>query len=194
MDLGGLPIDYKGLNELLNQEKVKSKFKPETEFQKMGRPIIIADAAHSIGSTIDNRPSSLFSDFSVFSFHSVKNITTGEGGAITFKIFNEKQDAKILNELRLLSLNNQNKSAFQKNEIGGWKYDIVTNGLKVNMPDINVSIPIGLAQIKLYKNFLLPEEEKKYFLKYNSIFLKNTGLFCHPLILIIENRHVIYIN
>lgn len=178
VDLGGLPIDYKGLNELLNLQKVKSKFKPKTEFQKkMGRPIIIADAAHSIGSTIDNRPSSLFSDFSVFSFHSVKNITTGEGGAITFKIFNEKEDAKILNELRLLSLNGQNKSAFQKNEIGGWKYDIVTNGLKVNMPDINASI--GLAQIKLYKKFLLPEREKIFF-KYNSIFSKKSWSILPP--------------
>ena len=167
VDLGGLPIDYIALNSLLNKESVRGKFIPKTDFQrKIGRPIVISDAAHSIGSLIDGVPTPLFSDFSVFSFHSVKNITTGEGGAITFKIFDEVQDGLILKELRLLSLNGQNKTAFEKNSIGGWKYDITTNGLKVNMPDINAAI--GLAQIKKYKNILLPEREQ-IFLKYNSI-------------------------
>jgi dTDP-4-amino-4,6-dideoxygalactose transaminase len=167
VDLGGLPVDYIALNRLVNRESVKSKFNPRTDFQrKVGRPIIISDAAHSIGSLIDGLPTPLFSDFSVFSFHSVKNITTGEGGAITFKIFDEVQDGVILKELRLLSLNGQNKTAFEKNAIGGWKYDITTNGLKVNMPDINASI--GLAQIRKYKDILLPEREQ-IFLKYNSV-------------------------
>jgi len=167
VDLGGLPIDYIALNTLLNKESVRGKFNPKTDFQrKIGRPIVISDAAHSIGSLIDGLPTPLFSDFSVFSFHSVKNITTGEGGAITFKIFDEVQDGLILKELRLLSLNGQNKTAFEKNSIGGWKYDITTNGLKVNMPDINAAI--GLAQIKKYKNILLPEREQ-IFLKYNSV-------------------------
>ena len=170
VDLGGLPADYIALNSLLNKESVKSKFKPKTAFQKkIGRPIVISDAAHSIGSLINNIPTSLFTDFSIYSFHSVKNITTGEGGAITFKIFNKEEDNHILNELKLLSLNGQNKSAFQKNAIGGWKYDIITNGLKVNMPDINAAV--GLAQIKKYKNILLPEREQ-IFLKYNSILSK----------------------
>ena len=167
VDLGGLPIDYIALNSLLSKESVVSKFHPKTDFQKkIGRPIVISDAAHSIGSLIDGLPTPLFSDFSVFSFHSVKNITTGEGGAITFKIFNKEEDNLILSELKLLSLNGQNKTAFQKNALGGWKYDITTNGLKVNMPDINAAI--GLAQIKKYKHVLLPEREE-IFLKYNSI-------------------------
>ena len=167
VDLGGLPIDYIALNSLLSKERVVSKFHPKTDFQKkIGRPIVISDAAHSIGSLIDGLPTPLFSDFSVFSFHSVKNITTGEGGAITFKIFNKEEDNLILSELKLLSLNGQNKTAFQKNALGGWKYDITTNGLKVNMPDINAAI--GLAQIKKYKHVLLPEREE-IFLKYNSI-------------------------
>ena len=167
VDLGGLPADYIRLHNLLNKDSVKTKFTAKTVFQKkIGRPIVISDAAHSIGSLINGDPSPLFSDFSVFSFHSVKNITTGEGGAITFKIFNKDEDDLILRELRLLSLNGQNKSACEKNSIGGWKYDITTNGLKVNMPDINAAI--GLAQIKKYKNILLPEREL-IFLKYNSI-------------------------
>jgi len=171
VDLGGLPADYTALNSLLNEESVKSVFNPKTDFQrKLGRHIVIFYAAHSIGSLIDGVPTPLFSDFSVFSFHSVKNITTGEGGAVTFKIFNEEQDGLILKELRLLSLNGQNKTAFEKNSIGGWKYDIITNGLKVNMPDINAAI--RLAQIKKYKDILLPGRER-IFLKYNSILSQN---------------------
>lgn len=171
VDLGGLPVDYIKLKSILNKESIRRKFNPKTDFQKkIGRPVVISDAAHSIGSLIDGLPTPLFSDFSVFSFHSVKNITTGEGGAITFKIFNDnEEDQLILKELRLLSLNGQSKTAFEKNSIGGWKYDITTNGLKVNMPDINAAI--GLAQIKKYKSVLLPEREK-IFLKYNSIFSK----------------------
>jgi dTDP-4-amino-4,6-dideoxygalactose transaminase len=167
VDLGGLPANYIKLMKLLNKKSVKNKFNAKTDFQKkIGRPIIIADAAHSIGSTINHIPTPLFTDFSVFSFHSVKNITTGEGGAITFKIFDKTEDEQILKDLKLLSLNGQNKSAFEKNSIGGWKYDIITNGLKVNMPDINAAI--GLSQIKKYKNILLPERQN-IFLKYNSI-------------------------
>ena len=172
VDLGGLPVDYIALNSLLSKESVRSKFNPKTDFQrKIGRPIVISDAAHSIGSLIDGVPTPLFSDFSVFSFHSVKNITTGEGGAITFKLFKKEEDNLILKELKLLSLNGQSKTAFEKNSIGGWKYDITTNGLKVNMADINAAI--GLAQIKKYQNILLPEREK-IFLKYNSILCQNT--------------------
>ena len=170
VDLGGFPADYISLNKLLSNESIKRKFNPKTDFQrKIGRPIVISDAAHSIGSLIDGVPTPLFSDFSIFSFHSVKNITTGEGGAITFKIFDKYEDDLILQELRLLSLNGQSKTAFEKNSIGGWKYDITTNGLKVNMPDINAAI--GLAQIKKYKSILLPEREQ-IFLKYNSILSK----------------------
>ena len=172
VDLGGLPADYIKLNRLLKKESVLKKFMPETDFQrKMGRPIIISDAAHSIGSSIGGVPTPLFSDFSVFSFHSVKNITTGEGGAITFKIFNKEEDRKINEELRLLSLNGQSKTAFEKNSLGGWKYDIITNGLKVNMPDINAAI--GLAQIKKYEDVLLPEREE-IFKKYNSILSRHS--------------------
>ena len=170
VDLGGLPADYIALNKLLSKKSVKKIFNPKTNFQKkIGRPIVIADAAHSLGSSINGEPTPLYTDFSIFSFHSVKNITTAEGGAITFKIFSEEEDSVILNELRLLALNGQNKSAFQKNEIGGWRYDIVTNGLKVNMPDINAAI--GLAQIKKYKNVLLPEREQ-IFSTYNQILSK----------------------
>ena len=134
---------------------------------------MINDNCHAIGASYRGDPgyAAKYADLVTHSYHAVKNITTGEGGAITFKIFDEAQDALLLKELRLLSLNGQNKTAFQKNSIGGWKYDITTNGLKVNMPDINAAI--GLAQIKNYKNTLLPEREK-IFLKYNSILSQYT--------------------
>lgn len=178
VDLGGFPADYMGLKELLDKQSVRNKFRPKTAFQeKLGRPIIVSDAAHSIGSSINGLPAPLFTDFSIFSFHSVKNITTGEGGAITFKMFNSKEDNKILDELRLLSLNGQNKSAFEKNALGGWKYDILTNGLKVNMPDINAAI--GLSQIRKYANILLPERERIYS-KYNSIFSEYSWAILPP--------------
>ena len=85
VDLSGLPADCVAFNNLLNKESDTSKFIPK----RIGRPIVISDAAHSVGFLIDGVPTPLFSDFSVFSFHSVKNITTGEGDAIMFKIFNE---------------------------------------------------------------------------------------------------------
>lgn len=170
VDVGGLPADYLELKKILTKKNVLKKFTPKTKFQKLlGRPVIIADAAHSIGSTINGSPTALFSDFTIFSFHSVKNITTGEGGAITFKINDREVDSEILKELKLLSLNGQNKTAFEKNSIGGWKYDIITNGLKVNMPDINAAI--GISQIRRYKNILLPEREK-IANKYNELLSK----------------------
>ena len=168
VDLGGFPADYKKLLELLDSKKVKSIFNPKTDFQKsIGRPLIIADAAHSIGALIDGLPASNFADFSIFSFHSVKNITTGEGGAITFKLFGKEQDLEIYRQIKILSLNGQTKTAFEKNQPGSWRYDIIDCGLKVNLPDINAAI--GLSQIRRYKNELLVEREN-IFNYYNSYF------------------------
>lgn len=170
VDLGGFPADYKKLLKLLESDKVKSLFSPSTEFQKtIGRPLIIADAAHSIGALIDGVPAANFTDFSIFSFHSVKNITTGEGGAITFKLFDKDKDLEIYKQLKILSLNGQTKTAFEKNQPGSWKYDIVECGLKVNLPDINAAI--GLSQIRRYKDILLIEREKIF--EYYTTYFEN---------------------
>lgn len=178
VDLGGFPADYKKLKNLLESEKIKSIFNPTSDFQKViGRPLIIADAAHSIGALIDGVPASNFADFSIFSFHSVKNITTGEGGAITYKIFDKEQDLEIYKQLKVLSLNGQTKTAFEKNQPGAWKYDIVDCGIKVNLPDINAAI--GLAQIKRYKDELLVEREK-IFEYYNSFFKDKSWAILPP--------------
>lgn len=178
VDLGGFPADYKKLKNLLESEKIKSLFNPISDFQKViGRPLIIADAAHSIGALIDGVPASNFADFSIFSFHSVKNITTGEGGALTYKIFDKEQDLEIYKQLKILSLNGQTKTAFEKNQPGAWRYDIVDCGIKVNLPDINAAI--GLAQIKRYKDELLVEREK-IFEYYNSFFKDKSWAILPP--------------
>lgn len=169
VDLGGLPADYISIKNTLNQIYPSSVgYKSNNQVQKLfKRPIIISDAAHSLGSTINNIPTTRYVDFSIFSFHSVKNITTGEGGAITLNLGNKEIEEKIYKELKLLSLNGQTKTALEKTNSGSWKYDIITNGLKVNMPDINAAI--GLSQAKRYLNSLLPER-RSIFSLYNQMF------------------------
>jgi len=158
VDIAGLPCDYKAINTLVDDIEIKSLFKVNSPNQKkLGRILIVADAAHSIGATVGNVPVGALTDITIFSFHSVKNITTGEGGAICLKLpemFDIKDEYQFL---KALSLNGQTKSAFQKNQLGGWKYDIIAQGLKVNMTDMAAAI--GLAQIRKYKNQLLPERK-----------------------------------
>jgi dTDP-4-amino-4,6-dideoxygalactose transaminase len=156
VDLGGWPADFDGILEVLNKKEVKSKFRPQSSNQiKMGRVMIISDAAHSIGGIYHNKPVGSYSDATVLSFHSVKNVTTGEGGAVCLNLpanFDPQHEYKYL---KALALNGQTKSAFEKNQPGAWRYDIIAQGLKINMPDICAAI--GLAQIRRYKESLLPE-------------------------------------
>lgn len=171
VDIGGLPCDYAEINKIISCDSVTSVFRPKSVNQKkLGRILIIGDAAHSIGATYKSLPIARATDMSLFSFHSVKNITTGEGGAISLNLPNEIFDSnKVYKDLKILALNGQTKSAFQKNQVGGWKYDIVNQGLKINMPDICAAI--GLAQIKIYTTKLLPER-KKIFKFYDEFFSK----------------------
>lgn len=168
VDIGGWPCDYQAIFEVISTPRVQAKFQPATDNQrKLNRILILADAAHSIGATCDGKQSGTFADTTVFSFHSVKNVTTGEGGAVCLKLpspFDNEEEYKFL---KFLSLNGQTKSAFQKNQVGGWRYDIVAQGLKVNMPDVCAAI--GLSQIKRYKAILLPER-KTIFEYYNNAF------------------------
>jgi len=127
--------------------------------------MVLADAAHSVGAIYKNRPVGVVSDITIFSLHSVKNITTGEGGAICLNLPQNFSNAEEYKFLKALSINGQTKSAFEKNQVGGWRYDIIAQGLKVNMPDICASV--GLAQIRKYQSVLLPER-KKIFDFYNE--------------------------
>lgn len=170
VDIGGWPCDYDAIMDLVNQKEIISLFKPEVNIQeKLGRILVISDAAHSIGAKYKGSITGTATDITVFSLHSVKNITTGEGGAICINLPKPFDNKNTLQYLRYLSLNGQNKSAFEKSKVGGWRYDIVDQGLKVNMPDICAAV--GLAQIKVYKNKLLPER-KDIFKYYNDYFSK----------------------
>ena len=168
VDIAGLPCDYKSISDILCKKSVLDKFIANGEKQiKLNRILIIGDCAHSIGAKYLDKPIGMSADFSIFSFHSVKNITTGEGGAVCINLPSDFNNDDEYNFLKIFSLNGQTKSAFQKNLIGSWRYDIVAQGLKINMPDICAAI--GLAQIKLYLNELLPER-KKIFNCYNRFF------------------------
>ncbi len=156
VDIGGWMADYDAIMEWVYEPEVKAMFQPTTpEQEKLGRILVLADAAHSIGAHYKGRHCGICADATVLSFHSVKNVTTGEGGAICLHLprpFDHEAEYKFL---KAFALNGQTKSAFEKNQPGSWRYDIIVQGLKINMPDICAAI--GLAQIRRYKDELLPE-------------------------------------
>lgn len=166
VDIAGLPCDYDRIAEVLSDADIKKQFQPQsTNQEKLGRILILADAAHSVGAFYKNKPVGTVADITIFSLHSVKNITTGEGGAICINLPEQFDNELEYKYLKALSINGQTKSAFEKNQVGGWRYDIIAQGLKVNMPDICASV--GLAQIKKYKSQFLPER-KSIFRFYNE--------------------------
>ncbi len=152
VDIAGIMCDYDRIHEVLNQKK--SLYAPSNEIQKLfDRPIIIADAAHSFGSTYHSQKSGSVADFSCFSFHAVKNLTTAEGGAVTWLERKGLDSEKLYNEYMLYSLHGQSKDALAKLKPGAWEYDIVYTGYKCNMTDIFAAI--GLAQMKRYDDLLM---------------------------------------
>lgn len=171
VDIAGWPCDYKRIVEIV--ESKRSKFVPTTENQrKLGRIMILIDAAHSIGAVYNGEPAGRLGDFSVFSFHAVKNITTAEGGAMCINLPESEFDhEQVYRTLKLWSLNGQSKDALAKTNGAGWRYDIVYPGYKMNMPDICAAI--GLAQLRKYPTYILPER-KKIFEQYNLVFSKYT--------------------
>ena len=164
IDIGGLPADY---SEILNiVENKKSIFNPKknTYQEKLGR--IIGDAAHSFGSSYKEKKIGSVADITSFSFHAVKNLTTGEGGALTWNLPNNFDNEQIYKELMLLSLHGQNKDALSKLKAGAWKYDITIPAYKCNMTDIIASI--GLVQLQRYDNEILKKKQElvSYYEKY----------------------------
>ena len=161
VDIGGWPCDYKEIMAVMESDEVKAKFNPTTERQRMlGRPVVLSDSAHSIGATYENSSAAHWGDFTIFSLHSVKNITAGEGGAIAINLPAPFDNDKEYTFLKAFALNGQNKSAFEKNQVGAWRYDIIDQGLKINMPDICASI--ALAQIRTYQSAMLPERKQLF--------------------------------
>jgi len=170
VDIAGWPCDYKQINELVSDPAIRNLFAPKSEHQKqLGRIMVLADAAHSIGATYRGQQMGHGADFTVFSFHAVKNVTTAEGGAMCINLPHGFSNAEIYKTLKLWSLNGQTKDALAKIQGAGWKYDIVYPGFKMNMPDIGAAI--GLAQLRKYQTLILPER-KRVFDKYVALFSK----------------------
>ena len=150
VDIGGRMCDYDKLFATL--ERVQHRWSPATNLQKsFDRVIVIADAAHSLGATYKSVPSGSVADFTSFSFHAVKNLTTAEGGGLAWRGGGFDSEA-FYKELMLLSLHGQNKDALAKDKAGAWEYDILYPGWKCNMTDIQAAM--GLAQLKRYPGML----------------------------------------
>ncbi len=165
VDLGGIPCDYNRIFEIV--ERKKSLFKPTSEIQgKLGRVAVVADAAHAFGADWHGQMVGSIADFTNFSFHAVKNFTTAEGGAMTWKHIDGIDDEAIYKKAQLLSLHGQSKDALAKTQLGAWEYDIVGTWYKCNMTDVVVAI--GLGQFERYPGML--ERRKEIIGKYDAAF------------------------
>lgn len=170
VDLGGILADYDTIYSVV--ESKKELFIPANDLQKkIGRVAVVADGAHSLGAQRNGKRSGAFADFTTFSFHAVKNLTTAEGGAATWNPALGLDDEAIYKQYMLLSLHGQNKDALAKTKPGAWEYDIVAPLYKCNMTDIMAAI--GLVQLRRYPELL----EKRYALVrlYNEL-LKDCGV------------------
>jgi len=159
VDIAGWPCNYTAIRRILTESAVRNLFIPTTENQeKMGRILLVADAAHSIGSKIDGRSAAKQADLTIFSFHAVKNITTAEGGCICLNLDLQFDNEEEYRYLKIYALNGQNRDAYSKYLGSSWKYDILYQGVKANMPDICAAL--GLAQIRQYTQSLLPARRR----------------------------------
>ena len=156
VDIGGIMCDYNKIFEVVNRKK--SIFVPKGKIQEhIGRITVIADAAHSFGAKRNGKKSGQAADFTCFSFHAVKNLTTAEGGAVTWLPIQGINDDEIYKNYMLLSLHGQDKDALAKTKMGSWEYDIIWPGYKCNMTDISAAL--GLSQLKRYESMLNRRKE-----------------------------------
>ncbi len=169
VDIGGWPCDYDAINALVEEKEIKSQFVPSSSFQKqLGRITVISDAAHSIGALYKGKRSGSLCDVTIFSFHAVKNVTTAEGGAVCFNLPKGFDHEECYRLLRRFALNGQTKDAFTKTTGGSWRYDIVEQGMKCNLPDLNAAV--GLVQLRKYDDLL--RQRKEIFEFYERAFSK----------------------
>lgn len=152
VDLAGIPCDYERLMQIV--EKKRSIYQPANDIQQaLGRIAICADAAHAFGAEWQGKKVGAIADFTAFSFHAVKNLTTAEGGALTWKNIPGISDDELYHMVQLFSLHGQSKDALAKTKLGAWEYDIVGPWYKCNMTDIMAAM--GLVQMKRYPDMLL---------------------------------------
>ena len=151
VDLAGIPCDYERIYQIV--ERKKALFTPANDIQRAyGRIIVCADGAHAFGATYKGKMIGSVADFTAFSFHAVKNFTTAEGGALTWRSPNGLDEEQLYHQLQLFSLHGQSKDALAKTQLGAWEYDIIGPWYKCNMTDIMAAI--GLVQMKRYPALL----------------------------------------
>ena len=165
VDLGGIPCDYERIFAIV--EKKRPLFKPNSSMQQaLGRIAVMADTAHAFGARKGDTMVGNIADFSSFSFHAVKNLTTAEGGVLTWRTIAGVDDEAIYKQLQLFSLHGQSKDALAKTKLGAWEYDVVGTWYKCNMTD--VAAAMGLAQFKRYPGML--ERRKEIIGAYDAAF------------------------
>lgn len=165
VDLGGIPCDYDRIFEIVARKK--ALFRPNGELQAaIGRVVVLADTAHAFGAKWHGQMVGSIADFSGFSFHAVKNLTTAEGGALTWRNIPGISNEDIYAKIQLLSLHGQSKDALAKTRLGVWEYDIIGTYYKCNMTDITAAI--GLKQLERYPDML--KRRKKLIEKYDAVF------------------------
>jgi len=177
VDIAGFPCDYDAINELIRLESVNILFSPRNkEQEKLGRILVMADAAHSIGSIYKGKMHGSVADITVFSFHAVKNLTTAEGGAVCMNLPSQFDVAEIYQNLNMKSLHGQSKDALAKLKAGGgsWRYDVIEPGYKCNMMDIQAAI--GLIELGRYESNL--NRRKEIFAAYQAGFENEIWSIC----------------
>ena len=163
VDIGGVPCDYNEIYRIV--EDKRHLFKPANALQEaIGHLIVVDDAAHAFGASWHGKKIGSVSDFTSFSFHAVKNFTTAEGGALTWKPINGIDDNWLYQQFQLNSLHGQSKDALSRTQLGSWEYDIITTAYKSNMTDLTAAI--GLVQMKRYPAML--KRRKELIERYNQ--------------------------
>lgn len=156
VDIAGVMCDYDKIFKAVNSKK--DIFKPNGKYQEaLGRVLVLADCAHGFGAEQNGKKAGAVADFTSFSFHAVKNLTTAEGGALTWLPLSGIDDEEIYKQFMLLSLHGQSKDALAKTQLGAWEYDIVSPAYKCNMTDIMAAI--GLVQLDRYPEMLAKRKE-----------------------------------
>ena len=175
VDIAGVPCNYEKIFAAV--ESRRELFHPENEIQKaIGRVAVVADSAHAFGAQWRDQKVGAIADFTAFSFHAVKNLTTGEGGALTWRNIAGIDNDSLYKEFQLLSLHGQDKDALERSEHNSWEYDIIYPGYKRNMTDITAAI--GLAQMKRFPGMLA--RRKELIMHYNEALKdENVDILAH---------------
>jgi len=178
VDLAGLPCDYDEINALVAGEDIKGKFSPNSpEQNKLGRILVLSDAAHSIGARYKGKKTGSLTDVSVFSFHAVKNLTTAEGGAVCLNLPEPFDNDDIFKYLCIKSLHGQTKDALAKSKAGNWQYDVIEAGYKYNMTDIQAAM--GIVELERYDEDMLVKR-KHIFDQYSKAFAEKEWAVIPP--------------